>query len=123
GDEAQPWRRDRRPRAQLHPGRDRADHALGSGSRAQRRGDRTGGDAMKPAGESTFEVPRILMRRWWSILLCAAIGAGIAALYALAAPNWYSTKISVVPLQATQSAGVQGSALPSGLDALSVAAQ
>ncbi len=78
---------------------------------------------MKPVTESTFDVGLILLRNWWAILLCAAIGSGIAALHALTAPNWYRARISVVPLQPTQQLGAQASKLPAGLDALSAAAQ
>jgi uncharacterized protein involved in exopolysaccharide biosynthesis len=73
--------------------------------------------------ESTFNVPHILLRSWWHILLCAAIGAGIAAVYALNAANWYSARITVVPLLPTQGVGAQASGPPVGSDALTVAAQ
>jgi tyrosine-protein kinase Etk/Wzc len=69
-----------------------------------------------------FNLPMILLRRWWAILLCAAIGAGIAALYALSVPDWYRSSISVVPLVPTQD-GALGSRLPVGVDPLFAAAQ
>jgi uncharacterized protein involved in exopolysaccharide biosynthesis len=75
---------------------------------------------MKPSTE--FHVPMILLRRWWAILLSAAIGAGIAALYAITAPDWYRAEISVVPLVPTQD-GALGSRLPVGVDPLFAAAQ
>jgi uncharacterized protein involved in exopolysaccharide biosynthesis len=78
---------------------------------------------MNPSMQSTFSVPQILLRGWWSILLCAAIGAGIAALYALRAPNWYRARISVVPLQTMQPSDAEASRPPAGKDALLGAAQ
>jgi len=76
---------------------------------------------MKPFAESTLSVLDVLLRRWWSILLCAAIGAGIAAAYALTAPNWYRARITVVPLH--QDGVSQASRLPVGVDAMAADAQ
>lgn len=78
---------------------------------------------MRSSTASTFDLPQILVRSIWSILICTAIGAGIAGAYALSAPNWYSARISVVPLQPTQDTGAQGSRLPPGPEALLAAAQ
>lgn len=78
---------------------------------------------MKPSLESTFDVPRILLRTWWALVLCAAIGAGIAALYAMTAASWYSARITVVPSQASQDAGPHAGRLPVGPEAVSTAAQ
>ena len=72
--------------------------------------------------ESNFNVPQILLRRWWTILLCAAIGSGTAAVYALNSPDWYSARIALVPLEPTQDGGAK--ARPAaGTDALLIAAQ
>ncbi len=77
---------------------------------------------MNPSMDPTFNVPQILARRAWLVLACSALGASIASFYALKSPNWYSARISVVPLEPAQ--GDQTSnTLPAGGDATLVAAQ
>jgi uncharacterized protein involved in exopolysaccharide biosynthesis len=73
--------------------------------------------------ETTFHVPQILLRGWWTILWCAALGAGIAAYYALNLPDWYSARISVVPSEPAQGGGAQASGPAVGTADSSGAAQ
>jgi tyrosine-protein kinase Etk/Wzc len=78
---------------------------------------------MKAPTDGVLTLPQILLRSWWVIMCCAAIGSVVAAVYALKMPNWYSARIGVLALPPASDGGAQGSRLSTGSEALLSAGQ
>jgi capsule polysaccharide export protein KpsE/RkpR len=72
-----------------------------------------------------IDVVALLTRRWRVIAFCAVLGAAGGVAYALLAPAWYCSTLTVVPSQRSQDSAAMSLAarLPAGLETFSTDVQ